>query len=155
MKTQTVNDKTYKVSESGTFYHETTPDEVINALELIRDRGIRVKLCYGDVKMGRQWMEEYDIIGTIGRSCGTVKIPLIISNERSHGGPGILDHCILKITGTKDKRIYYKSEKYAPPVIDIVASDLPEYQFNTLVNGNLHGRHKTLRSAQRCKSILS
>jgi len=42
-------------------------------------------------------MDEYDTIGTVGRSTGTNKIPLLIKTKRSFGGGAILDHCIVKI----------------------------------------------------------
>ena len=39
----------------------------------------------------------------IGNSLGPLKVPLLIHNRRSSGGPAILDHCVVKIkrTGTQ------------------------------------------------------
>jgi len=84
MKTE----RKYKVV-NGTSYHENTPDEVINVLEDARQKGTRIRIWYGE--NGLSWDEENDIIGNIGRSTGTNKIPLLINNARSLGGPGLLD----------------------------------------------------------------
>jgi len=87
---------------NGTFYHEETPQEVIAILETNRiqfPRKNRIALHYGDTKTGRPWGDVEE--GYIGRSTGSIKIPLIINNRRSMGGSGILDHCILRIRITK------------------------------------------------------
>lgn len=86
---------------NGTTYHTNTPQAVIDVLERARQTGQRLRLYYGDAATGRDWRQVYDVTGTIGRSCGSIKIPLMIANRRSSGGPGILDHCIVKITTTK------------------------------------------------------
>jgi hypothetical protein len=95
---------------SGTCFHEETPGEVRYILERARDEGHRLRLFYGDTETGRDWLEELDIMGTIGRSTGTIKIPILIRNRRSTGGPAILDHCIVKIT--RQHRVLYQHPKY-------------------------------------------
>jgi len=151
MKTETINGGTYKVSESGTYYHIETKDAVINALEKARANRTRVRLFWGDVETGKCWNDIYDITGTIGRSTGTVKIPLLIHNSRSMGGGGILTHCILKIKETgKNGRTLYQSDNFIAPVAEIVESDLKSegYAYNVLINGELQTRHKTLKQAE-------
>jgi hypothetical protein len=106
-------DITYKII-NGTAYHVNTPDAVVNILERYRQgyRGekTRIRLFYGDNETGRDWNEEHNVIGYIGRSTGSIKIPLLINNNRSLGGPGLLDHCIVKIT--VDKKTIYQHPKY-------------------------------------------
>jgi hypothetical protein len=143
----------YKVV-GGTSYHKETPDEVVRALETARNTGSRVKLYYGDVKTGRDWHEEYDTVGTVGRSTGEIKIPLLIKTGRSLGGGGILDHCIVKIKDTRTGHVIYQNPKYKAPVIEIVPSDMEGYSHNTMIDGELHGRHKTLRSAEMLKAKM-
>lgn len=143
----------YKII-NGTAYHKETSDEVVRVLESARNNHTRIKLYYGDVETGRDWNELYDTTGTIGRSTGSIKIPLLIRTERSLGGGGILDHCIVKIKDTKTGRVLYQNPKYQAPVVEIVKSDLPEYEYNTVVNGETVGRHKTLRSAEMLKAKL-
>jgi len=63
MKTiKSANGKEYKVTESNTYYHSDTPENVINVLEKCRYQGIRIKLCYGDPQTGKNWHEENELI---------------------------------------------------------------------------------------------
>lgn len=87
----------YKVAESGTAYHLDTPDDLIMILERLRESRERITVDYGDVNTGQSWNEEFDITGRIGRSSGSIKIPLLVHNARSYGGGGLLDNCILSI----------------------------------------------------------
>lgn len=89
----------YKVYED-TCYHIDTPDDIIKILHNIRQSGLRVRFHFGDIITGRDWNDEYDVTGTIGRSMGPYKIPLLIKTKRSYGGFSLLDHCIVKITTT-------------------------------------------------------
>ena len=98
---------------NGTSYHEDTPQRVVNILENLRHNGSRLRIHYGDTDTGRDWMDENDVTGYVGRSGGSIKIPLLIHNSRSSGGGGILDHCIVKITTTcQPKRTLYIHPKY-------------------------------------------
>lgn len=146
--------KKYKMTTEGTCYSFETPDNLIFILERARINGTRLKVYLGDNKTGRDWGEESDKYCKIGRSTGSIKIPLSISNSRSHGGGGLLDDAVVKLIDTKTKIVLYQHPKYKPLTIDIVASDLPEYSFNTIVNGKLYGRHKTESSAKRLKAKL-
>lgn len=98
----------YKETESGTFYKENIPDELVELLEKLREDKTRVVVDYGDIKTGRSWGEENDIQGYIGRSTGRIKIPLLIYNSRSLGGGSLLDDCIIGIKTTKGKKVIYK-----------------------------------------------
>ena len=97
--------KQYTVTESGTAYHIETSQQMIELLERIREEGTRVRFHWGDVKTGKDWGDIYDVSGTIGRSIGNYKIPLLIHNSRSYGGGAILTHCIVKITTTRNPKI--------------------------------------------------
>ena len=110
--------KDYKVF-NGTAYNKNTSDEVIKVLDkyLQGYRDQRIRLFYGDAKTGRDWNEEYDVIGYLGRSTGRFKIPLLIAKSHSSGGPAILDNCIVKIT--VDKRTVYQHSKYHSNKFDI------------------------------------
>lgn len=101
----------YKVVD-GTFYYEETPDEVIVIIEQCRKEDIRVKLSLGNRLTGEDWNEEYHVTGTIGRSIGPTKIPILIHNARSTGGGAILTHCIVKIVTSKGKKQLYIHPKY-------------------------------------------
>lgn len=89
-----VRDKSYVVVD-GTYYHESTPQRVIETLEASRKNRTRIKLWYGDTATGQAWGDVE--VGTVGRSMGPVKIPILLHNRRSTGGGAILDHCIIRI----------------------------------------------------------
>lgn len=100
----------YKVIE-GTSFHKDTPMAVCNILNsVMHNRSQKIRIFYGDTETGRDWNESYDTFGFIGRSMGSVKIPLMLYSHRSIGGPGILDHCIVRIT--IDKVDVYRHPSY-------------------------------------------
>ena len=106
--------KDYKVV-NGISFDQKTPDKVCNILaNYCGNRSQRVRIFLGDTTTGKDWCEVYDTIGYIGRSTGTVKIPLIVATARSLGGGAILDHCIVKIT--IDKRTVYQHPNYHCPI---------------------------------------
>lgn len=88
----------YKI-RNGTAYHEETPENIVQILESARasNRSTRLRFCFGDVDTGRDWGEVNDIEGYIGRSTGSIKIPLLIKTVNSSGGGALLDHCIVRI----------------------------------------------------------
>lgn len=101
-----MKDIKYKVV-NGTSYHEETPDKLVEILERLRAGKTRIVLDYGDTKTGKSWGDIYDITGHLSRSTGSIKIPILIHNKRSIGGGSILDHCIIKISESKGKKVLY------------------------------------------------
>ncbi len=146
----------YKVV-NFTAYHNETSNEVVNVLEDARINRKRLKIYFGDVKTGRDWMEECDTVGYIGRSGGEIKIPLLVYNERSYGGGGLLDHCIVKIKEAKGNKILYQAANYFQPKLTIVDTDLPYkgYTHNLLKDGEIYARLTSLDKAQRLLKKLS
>ena len=108
----------------------------------------RVRLVYGETKTGKDWLEEYDVIGTIGRSTGVKKIPLLIHNSRSMGGGAILDGCIVKIVDVKTKRVIYQADNYITPNFEIGFLAITG-QYSVLVNGSVQANFKTLEDANK------
>lgn len=101
----------YKIV-NGIAYHEETNEIIVNVLEHVRHSRERIIVDYGDVKTGKSWGDSYDITGYIGRSTGTIKIPLLVYNRRSYGGGALLDHCIIKISLSKGKKVLYQHPNY-------------------------------------------
>lgn len=98
---------------NGTSYNIKTSDSICQLLEKLRQDHTRVCFHWGNTKTGEDWADVYDVTGTIGRSNGTIKIPLLIQTARSLGGGAILDHCIVKIElSTKPHTILYKHPYY-------------------------------------------
>ena len=141
-----------KIESNGMYFNENTDKQVINVLTNALNSGRKLKFYYG--KDGRTWREEHDTTGTIGRSTGEKKIPLLITSSRSYGGGAIMTDCIHRIIDFKTKQVLYSHKDFTPAKVEITASDLPEYLHNTIVDGKLYGRHKSLLSAQICASKM-
>jgi len=103
--------KQYKVV-NGTSYNARTNPIVVQILENARLSHRRLRLFYGDRQTGKDWNEQFDVFGYVGRSTGSVKIPLLIHNKRSMGGGSILDHSIVKITDSRGKVILWQHPLY-------------------------------------------
>ena len=103
--------KEYQVV-SGTSYHASTPIEVIAVLENARLNRSRLHISLGDSESGRDWLEENMVNGFIGRSSGSIKVPLLIHNRRSVGGPSLLDHCIVRVRESAGGRVLYQHPGY-------------------------------------------
>lgn len=139
---------TYNVV-NGTSYHQDTPQAVIDVLEDVRKSNTRIRIFLGDVHTGRSWNEEWDVKGTIGRSMGPVKVPLLIPTAASHGGPAILDHCIIRIIETRSKKVLYTHPKFYTGEFIINYGSEHELPIEVFNDGKLHARFKTKERAQR------
>jgi hypothetical protein len=60
-------------------------------------RGTRIRLWYGSPETGRDWCEEHDVVGYVSRTTGSIKVPVLIYNDRSLGGPAITCENIVRI----------------------------------------------------------
>jgi hypothetical protein len=100
-----------------TWYHDETPVEVANVLEACRLYNRRIKFCYGYTtgpQAGQDWGDSANMCGYVGRSCGQYKVPIVLYNKRTRGGPSILDHCIIKIQISRGGKVLYKHPLYTP-----------------------------------------
>ena len=107
---------------NGTSYDVRTPDEVVAILENARQNRTRLHVSLGETggpEAGKDWLEENMVHGFIGRSTGSIKIPLLIHNRRSLGGPGLLDHCIVRIRTSSGGRILWQHPGYHHGQIEI------------------------------------
>lgn len=144
----TINGKVYQVA-NGTYYSQTTPYLVITHLENARAGGYRVRLFYGD--NGRCWNDEYDTIGTVSRSAGTIKAPLLLTSTRSMGGGVILEHRIVRIDIREKSGLkvsVYLASGVSFDHFSFGPSDMPEYHTNVTndTTGEIYARCKTYRA---------
>lgn len=107
-------DKSNYIVVNGTYYKKETGLRMATTLENIRTNGYRVRFHWGNTETGEDWGDVYDVEGTIGRSTGPIKIPLLMKTKSSMGGGAILDHCIVKIvfSNKKDGGVIYQHPKY-------------------------------------------
>jgi hypothetical protein len=80
---------------NGTTYSSGTPEGVIRVLENARVTRYRIAIFYGDPATGKVWGDVE--VGTVGRSMGPERIPIILKTSRSSGGGGILTDNIIRI----------------------------------------------------------
>ena len=71
-----------------TYFDPGTDAKAAKVLESCRTRERKVRLILGDTSTGEPWLEEHDVVGRIGRSTGSLKVPLLIE-PGEHGGSAI------------------------------------------------------------------
>lgn len=140
-------EKVYLKTNSGTCYDEGTPERVIEILEDFRARNSRIRVFYGDKETGKCWEDENDVVGRIGRSNGTIKIPLLLANANSSGGGGILTACIVKIISCNTKQVLYQHPNFSQAKYTVRQSLVNSSLFEVLQNGETY--------APQCKSLVS
>lgn len=135
------------VSKNGTTYADSTDVKVIAIIENYMHSGKRLRVFYGDTVTGEDWGEENDVIGRIGRSMGTSKIPLLVYNRHSFGGGGIPCNSIVKIVDVASKRVLYRHSNYHQPVYTIKTSLAENLPYMVYANDKNVANFKSATSA--------
>ena len=130
----------------GLFFDINTDEKVMKELCQAYRGKYRIRFWYGDNK--KSWNDENDTIGTIGRSTGKIKIPLLIKSSRSYGGGAILDQCIVRIDinyGGCKKTRYIKEGVYFPTFYTLHDNDGILKVYYASINGERieYGHNKT------------
>ncbi len=136
---------------SGTCYHAETPKKVIALLENLLKHRTEVRVFYGDTKTGQSWHEEHDVVGCIGRSTGTIKIPLLVPVGDS-GGPGLLDHCIVRIDSREGT--LYRHKKFRVGDMTLAKGTTRAYPWDILIDNVLYARCKKNSEATKLMAFL-
>lgn len=104
-----------------TYFDPGTSPELAGVLEGCRKSNRKVRLVLGDANTGEAWLDEYDVVGTIGRSVGSLKVPLLVEAGESGGG-AILTACVLAVIEWDSGRWLFRHAAYKHPDLDIRAT---------------------------------
>jgi hypothetical protein len=102
----------------GTWFDFNTPAKVRNIIERYRKEGGRLRVFYGDSQTGRDWLDEYDVVGEVSRSTGVMQIPLLVGKGED-GSSGMLDSCIVRILDAETREELYRHKTYLLPEMEI------------------------------------
>lgn len=147
-------DEARKANLSVTWFHPDTPIEVRRILERYRKSGKPLRLFYGDKETGRDWLEESDVVGTVARSCGVLKVPILLAKGESWG-VSILDHCIVKLVDVESRKELWAHPKYQPPAMEIVAERQGRYTHAVYVDGVIHARFTSYAKAAQWVAFMA
>lgn len=92
---------------NGIDFNINTPDQLANLIIDLYNTKTRIIVDYGNTETKQSWNEIHDIRGYIGKSTGSIKVPLLVYNKRSYGGTQLLTDCILSIKTTKGNKTLY------------------------------------------------
>lgn len=101
-----------------TYFDPGTDPRAARALETCRRDGRQVRLMLGDIATGRCWLSEHVVVGRIGRSTGTLKVPLLVE-PGADGGGAILTNCLLRVIDWKTGRDLYRHAAFRVPDLAI------------------------------------
>lgn len=113
-------------ANSNTWFSLNTPTKVRRVLEAARESGDILRIFLGDPETGRDWCEENDVVGFVGRTGGIKKCLILLEPLKEYGdvcpaGSGSMistDH-VLRIANVTTNEELYRHEKYELPQIVI------------------------------------
>ena len=114
-----------------TYFDPGTDAKAARVLESCRTHERKVRLILGDTSTGEPWLEEHDVIGRIGRSTGSLKVPLLIE-PGEHGGCAILCACLLAIVDWESGDFLYRHAAYREADLSIKPSGDADRSWNVL-----------------------
>jgi hypothetical protein len=101
-----------------TYFGPRCSEELASALEACRHSRSRVRLVLGDTHTGDTSFDEDGVVGRIGRSCGALKVPLLLENAQVFGSPITCDR-ILAVLGWETGLPLYRHVRYRPPELKL------------------------------------
>ncbi|MBL8317935.1 MAG: hypothetical protein JNJ42_05990 [Burkholderiaceae bacterium] len=131
---------------SRTYFDPGTDPKAAAVLERCRRGGKQVRLILGDTGTGQAWLDEYDVVGHIGRSTGLLKVPLLVEPGED-GGPAILTACVLAVVEWHTGRYLYRHPALQLPALSIAPSTEPGYAWDVLRDTNVIARFRDIAQA--------
>lgn len=100
------------IKDEGLTEYSQVNQALMRILKNAEHKDYRLRIWYGDRQTGTAWNEEYDVCGYIGRSGGDIKIPLLINNSRSYGGPALSVGSIIRVDDIEEHRTLWKVNNF-------------------------------------------
>jgi hypothetical protein len=141
----------YRRLPSGTCFHAETPVPVIELLEQLRQSLRKIRLFYGDPATGQSWHEEHDVIGCIGRSTRSIKVPLLVEPGEI-GGPALLDHCIIRID--TPRKVLYQHVAFRVGDVTLVQGALQRLPWEVWIDEVVQARFQSKLEAQQYRDFM-
>ncbi len=139
---------------SGTYYRQGAPREVVSAIEAAMKSRKRIRIFMGDDETGRDWLEENEVSGFVGRSTGVRPCALLVPQGADGGSPIDGSNIVrLLVDGTE----VYRHPKYQKPsILTGFEGAYPDCPFGAWVNGEKdpHARFKTVKQADRWAAFM-
>jgi hypothetical protein len=129
-----------------TYFDPGTDLKLVGVLEHCRQWVTLVRLVLGDTSTGESWLDECDVVGRIGRSTGSLKVPLLIA-PGDDGGPAILTTCILAVIAWQTGRFLYRHPAFRAPELSIRPSIEPGYAWDVLRDAETIARFRDIAQA--------
>ena len=114
-----------------TYFPAGTPSKVANVLEDLRDTDTVVRIIQGDPQTGISWLDEFDVVGYVRRTNGTMKCPMLVEPlddgdgyVRSSGSGHIIGtQRVLRIIDCDTLRDLYRAPSYKAPRLTMGESE--------------------------------
>jgi hypothetical protein len=129
-----------------TYFDPGTNPKAARTLDRCRRANIKVRLILGNQETGNSWLGERDVVGTIGRSMGPLKVPLLVE-PGADSGMAILTDCLLAIIEWETGTFLYRHPRWHMPTLSIQRGVHPEYIWEVLHNGGVVARFKDIGKA--------
>jgi len=141
----------------GFWFNPDTSEEIMRVIVNQYNQHTRLRFWYGDRFSGTSWEDENDVTGYIGRSTGTKPIPLLIHNQKSIGGGGLLTSAIVKIVNTKTHALLYYHPKFHQSIFFLEKTDDYSGEFDVFRGGKIgyYAKFKNKKSAQRYINFMN
>lgn len=132
------------------YFQDGTPQRVKDVINFQYESQARLRIWYGDKRTGKAWLEEYEVIGHIGRSTGTQPIPLLVHNARSMGGGSILTSCIVRIVAISSGKELYRHDTYNNPAARaVIVPTTGQFLEAVTIDGEIHALFEKAGQAQK------
>ncbi|WP_425259186.1 hypothetical protein ACPOLB_27105 [Rubrivivax sp. RP6-9] len=120
--------RTWGESAQGhdTCFDPGTDPRLARVLETCRRDGRKTRLVLGDTGTGASWLDEFDVIGTLSRSTGLLKVPLHVEPGDAAGTATLCAQMLALMDWLNCQRIglpLYRHQRWRPPELRICAGD--------------------------------